>query len=162
MMVYRCVSKSTGEPIFGLSTNMTSVDMDLMTCDCARDAHMMKEMGCAMEVKWDGDTESSRRRYKEAFTKCMEREDAGYFSAGHLRSENNTTQQNNFLTRTSNFRCQPNGNYDEAQCVQQTYDDSYHPASEAEVCFCYQDGKEVTTDRQFSAILWFYCNSNTD
>ena len=30
MMVSRCVSKSTGEPIFGLSTNMTSVDMDLM------------------------------------------------------------------------------------------------------------------------------------
>ena len=92
MMVSRCVSKSTGEPIFGLSTNMTSVDMDLMTCDCARHAYMMKEMGCAMEVKWDGDTESSRRRYKEAFTKCMEREDAGYFLAGHLRLDNRCTQ----------------------------------------------------------------------
>ena len=81
----RCVSKTTGEPIFGLSTNMTSVDMGLMTCDCARDAHMMREMGCAMEVKWDGDTEASRSRYSEAFTRCMESEGGGYYSAGHLR-----------------------------------------------------------------------------
>ena len=79
------MSKTTGEPIFGLSTNMTSVDMDLMTCNCARDAHMMREMGCAMEVKWDGETEASKRRYTEAYTKCMESEEAGYYSGGHLR-----------------------------------------------------------------------------
>ena len=50
----------------------------------------------------------------------------------------------NILSSYPNLsRCQPNGNYDEAQCVQQTYDDSYLPAHEEEVCFCYQDGKEV-------------------
>ena len=85
MMCVRCVSKTTGEPIFGLSTNMTSVDLDLMTCNCARDAHMMREMGCAMEVKWDGETKAGRRRYTEAFTRCMESEEAGYYSGGHLR-----------------------------------------------------------------------------
>ena len=85
MMCVRCVSKTTGEPIFGLSTNMTSVDLDLMTCNCARDAHMMREMGCAMEVKWDGETKAGRRRYTEAFTRCMESEEAGYYSGDHLR-----------------------------------------------------------------------------
>ena len=82
----RCVSKTSGEPIFGLSTNMTSVDLDLMTCDCARASHSLREMGCAMELKWDGDTGARRGRYREAISRCMDSEAGGYFSGGHLRS----------------------------------------------------------------------------
>ena len=38
-----------------------------------------------MEVKWEGETEAGRRRYTEAYTRCMESEEAGYYSGGHLR-----------------------------------------------------------------------------
>ena len=58
--VCRCVDKETGEPIFGLETNMTRVEG--MLCDCARDSVMLKKMGCSMKVKYDGDSKVSRER----------------------------------------------------------------------------------------------------
>ena len=90
--VCRCVDSKTGQPIFGLSTNMTrchmstcqhvniisclhvniyhimttlcmdSVELGLMDCSCARHAHQLKEMGCSMRVKYDGDNQLSRDR----------------------------------------------------------------------------------------------------
>ena len=58
--VCRCVTKTEGEPIFGLETNMGQVDQ--MTCDCARDDHMLRHKGCMMKVKYDGDNEASKDR----------------------------------------------------------------------------------------------------
>ena len=58
--VCRCVSKTDGEPIFGLETNMTEVDM--MTCSCARDSHTLKQMGCLMKTKFDGNNPASQER----------------------------------------------------------------------------------------------------
>ena len=113
--VCRCVDKETGKPIFGVETNMTSVDM--MTCECARHDHLMKEMGCNMKVKYDGDSQVSKTRFKADYEQCMRNEANEYFTGGHLR-------------------CEPNGNYDEAQCVKQTYDDGYHPGYDLEKCFC--------------------------
>ena len=55
------LSKKDGEPIFGLETNMTAVDR--MTCGCARQAQTMRELGCAMKVKYDGNSPASQTRY---------------------------------------------------------------------------------------------------
>ena len=42
------------------------------------------------------------------------------------------------------MRCNSNGNYDAAQCIKQTYDDTYHPSYDLEMCFCYQEGDMVS------------------
>jgi len=121
--VCRCVSPTNGAPIFGIETNLTEIEK--MTCDCARDSYMLKEMGCNMKVKFDGDvSELSKQRFTKAYEECMNSEDEEYFTGGHLR-------------------CSSNGNYDEAQCIQQTYDNSYHPSYDQDMCFCYQTGDKL-------------------
>ena len=64
-------------------------------------------------------------RFTKAYEECMNSEDEAYLTGGHLR-------------------CSSNGNYDEAQCIQQTYDNSYHPSYDQDMCFCYQTGDKVT------------------
>ena len=41
---------------------MDSVELGLMDCQCARHAHQLRELGCSMRVKYDGDNQLSRDR----------------------------------------------------------------------------------------------------
>eukprot|EP00092_Neocalanus_flemingeri_P031901 GFUD01034655.1.p1 GENE.GFUD01034655.1~~GFUD01034655.1.p1 ORF type:complete len:486 (+),score=98.25 GFUD01034655.1:65-1459(+) len=117
--VCRCVNKKTGHPIHGVETNMTTA-VDSMTCACAREADELKEIGCSMSVKYDGPASRSVERFDQDYTKCIASRES-YFP-GHLR-------------------CLPNGNYDTAQCIEQTTDAPNNPGYALENCFCYYEGK---------------------
>ena len=54
----------------------------------------------------------------------MASEEDEYFTGGHMR-------------------CKINGNYDPAQCIKQTFDDTYHPSYDTDMCFCYLAGDKV-------------------
>ena len=119
--VCRCVSKESGQPIFGLETNMTAVDS--MTCGCARQAETLKELGCDMAVKFEGESPEKLALYRYRYGECMSRTDNQYF--------------------TGQLRCQPNGNFDTAQCISQTTDEDFSPTYGLEMCFCYHEGHPV-------------------
>jgi len=121
--VCRCVNKKTGHPIHGIETNMTQA-VDVMNCACAREAEDLKEMGCGMRVKYDGPSSRSVERFEAEYTECLNNRES-YFP-GHLR-------------------CLPNGNYDVAQCIQQTTDAPNNPSYAMENCFCYYDGKQFNS-----------------
>ena len=95
--VCRCVSKEDGTPIFGLETNITAVDS--MTCGCARQAETLRQLGCDMAVEFEGEGKESMARYSKAYTECMANPDTQYL--------------------TGQLRCDPNGNFDTAQCISQ-------------------------------------------
>ena len=119
--VCRCVRQTDGQPIFGLETNMTAVDQ--MTCGCARQAETMRELGCAMKVKYEGDSPASQERYRRDLRECLAGQDTDFFF-GQLR-------------------CNPNGNFDTAQCISQTTEEDYNPSYDLETCFCYYEGHPV-------------------
>merc|ERR1712016_246427 len=85
-------------------TNITAVDG--MTCGCARQAETLKQLGCDMKVQYEGDSQESRARYSHQYRECMDSRDTQYF-IGQLR-------------------CDPNGNFDTAQCISQV---SHEPSS---------------------------------
>jgi len=116
--VCRCVDKESGFPIHGLETNMTAVPG--MDCACSRDAEVIRKLGCGMELEYGGPSQNSEQRFSEAYSRCMSG-GSSYFSPGHLR-------------------CLPNGNYDPAQCIEQTTDAPANPAYTLEDCFCYYPG----------------------
>ena len=98
----RCVNKKTGQPIDGfLETNMT-VAVGSMTCGCAREAAELKEMGCAMKIKYDGPASRHIEWYEQEYTDCINNKDKESYFPGQLR-------------------CLPNGNYDTAQCIAQVW-----------------------------------------
>merc|ERR1719361_2896811 len=66
----------------------------------------MRELGCAMKVKYAGDSPAGQ--------------DTDFFF-GQLR-------------------CDPNGNFDTAQCISQTTEEDYNPTYDLETCFCYYEG----------------------
>ena len=125
----RCVDEDTGEPIFGLETNMTEVER--MTCDCARHSVQLKKMDCSMSVKYDGDSEASKERWEREYQQCINNDQLQFFDHGHLR-------------------CEANGNYDRAQCIKQTYEDDYQPGYDLEMCFCFDEGFQ--TNSNFSLV----------
>lgn len=61
----------------------------------------------------------------------MASDDLEFFDSGHLR-------------------CEDNGNYDKAQCIKQTYEDSYHPSTDMEMCFCFDEGSQI--NKNFSLV----------
>jgi len=113
----RCVAKDTGVPIFGLETNMTAAKD--MTCACASQVWELKAQGCAMQVNYDGSGEASRKRFKEAYEACLNDPEDKYFP-NHLR-------------------CQPNGNFDTAQCIEQTPLGDYQAGYTDDQCFCFDE-----------------------
>jgi len=117
--VCRCVNKRTGDPIHGIETNMT-VAVNSMTCGCAREAEELKEIGCGMKVQYNGPASRNAEKFKKEYEDCMNSKES-YFPR-HLR-------------------CSPNGNFDVAQCIEQTTDAPSNPAYELETCFCYHEGK---------------------
>merc|ERR1711915_114066 len=121
--VCRCVDKKTGDPIHGFETNMTAA-LSSMTCGCAREAMELKEMGCGMKVKYDGPAPKNMKRYKQEYEECLNTKESYY---------------------PSMLRCLPNGNYDAAQCIEQTTDAPNNPAYSMEMCFCYEEGKPLNS-----------------
>jgi len=118
----RCVARDTGVPIFGLETNMTAAKD--MTCACASQVWELRAQGCAMLVNFDGSGEKSGARFKEDYEKCLHEEEK-YFP-NHLR-------------------CQPNGNFDTAQCIEQTPLGTYLAGYTDDQCFCFYEGKEFNS-----------------
>ena len=80
-----------------------------MTCGCARQAETLKQLGCDMEVQYEGDSQESRARYSRQYRECMDSRHTQYF-IGQLR-------------------CDPNGNFDTAQCISQV---SHEPQERSE------------------------------
>merc|ERR1719334_2241321 len=77
-----------------------------------------------MKVPFEGDSSKSKERFEEEYAKCLEGPDK-YFPR-HLR-------------------CQPNGNFDSAQCIEQTTFDKHLPAYLEENCFCYYEGERFNS-----------------
>jgi len=119
----RCVAKDTGVPIFGLETNMTAAKD--MTCACASQVWELRAQGCAMLVKYDGSGEASRKRFKEDYERCMADQEK-YFP--------------------SHLRCQPNGNFDTAQCIEQTPLGNYQASYTDDQCFCFDESWRTPAD----------------
>jgi len=51
---------------------------------------------------------------------------------------------------SGHLRCEANGNYDKAQCIKQTYEESYHPSNDMEMCFCFAEGSQI--NKNFSLV----------
>jgi len=113
----RCVAKDTGVPIFGLETNMTAAKD--MSCACASQVWELKAQGCAMQVNYDGSGEASRKKFQEDYEACLNDPEEKYFP-NHLR-------------------CQPNGNFDTAQCIEQTPLGDYQASYTDDQCFCFDE-----------------------
>jgi len=124
----RCVAKDTGVPIFGLETNMTAAEN--MTCACASQVWELKAHGCAMLVNYDGagsdgSGTAGRARFKQEYEDCLKKPEQ-YFPK-HLR-------------------CQPNGNFDTAQCIEQTKLGHYQAGYTDDQCFCYDESWQKPGD----------------
>jgi len=118
----RCVNRLSGDPEFGFVINLETANMEEVDCECAREMEILKELGCSMETNYEGSSKSSTDKFTAQYEACMNKP-TSYFK-DHLR-------------------CQPNGNYDKAQCVARRQEDEI--GEDDEICFCLDSDLELNS-----------------
>jgi len=122
--VCRCVDKYTGEPIFGLTPDKLAATEQGMNCKCAREAELIREIGCNMQVDYYGNTNSeTTAEFEEEYKHCT------------------NLNEHYFLDQ---LRCLPNGNFDTAQCVGGSIEYGEDDLRDS-VCFCMGDNFNITS-----------------